>query len=171
MQRSLLATDGSLTLLLSAFLAEAISITLVAQRQYETGVPHPLLETRAGETVLRRTALLSAAKSRRNLVYCDSEIAIGRLTSELRRCLLAEVEPIGLILRNARAETFRQLVSWGVREIDAAEAGDPFTDRETVYRTYVIFKDGKPTLAITEYFLSELFPPSILRKLPWTLFK
>lgn len=152
----LLSTDGTLTILLTAFLGEEISLTHQTQEIFFKS--HcPQLDTSPDERILKRRVILSTSETNRQLVYCDSEIAIDRIDPEIRDRLLRDKESIGRIIRSAQMETFRQMISWGVRDVsDNPEILKYFDESSMLYRTYSITMGGRPSMIITEYFSHRL---------------
>ncbi|CAN7148316.1 chorismate pyruvate-lyase family protein [Trinickia sp. LjRoot230] len=156
--RALLCTDGTLTLLLSAFADENIETVLLSQ---ETGIIEPASETMGldtDEAAIRREVLIRTTEFKRNLVYAESLIAHQRLSADLRSELIEGTRPIGLLLRSARIESFRELVDWGIYPLRHAPRLQAYFDvSELLYRTYHIVVGQRPLMRITEYFPRSLF--------------
>ena len=141
--RMLLSTDGSVTTLLEGTFGAPISV-----------------ETRSNDIdrgALRRTAILRL--DGRPLLRARSELAIGRLPPAARTAQLSGAEPIGTVLRDARLETRRELLSSraDVADLeDAAELGVP--EGSPVFeRTYRIVSHARELAVVTERFPGSLF--------------
>ncbi len=166
-QQALLATDGSMTLLLGGLYGEAITIQLLNQGMHSMATADPQLQLAASEPVLRRTVLLKTAETRRIAAYAESSVVMHRLPDSLQRDLRDGDRAIGLVLRDHKVPTIRYLEAWGrtpaghaansyLRETDVTDAGK----RVSFYRSYVIAAnipgDGKdanvPIMRVTEYF-------------------
>jgi chorismate-pyruvate lyase len=166
-QQALLATDGSMTLLLGGLYGEAITIQLLNQGMHSTTTADPQLQLTASEPILRRTVLLKTAETRRIAAYAESSIVMHRLPDSLQRDLRDGDRAIGLVLRDHKIPTIRYLEAWG--KASASHAANSYlretdvTDGEkrvSFYRSYVIAanipgdgKDGNvPIMRVTEYF-------------------
>jgi chorismate-pyruvate lyase len=143
--RMLLSTDGSVTTLLEATFGAPISV-----------------ETRSNAIdrgALRRTAILRLGPDGRPLLRARSELAIGRLPPAARTALLIGAEPIGTVLREARLETRRELLSSRADSAgaeDAAELAVP--EGSPVFeRTYRIVSHARELAVVTERFPGSLF--------------
>lgn len=147
-QRVLLATDGTVTDLLALYTGEPIHVVKLEQSITEAQAPAAL--ACAGPTrLLHRRILLSGAA--RNYLYADSTFVFERFSTAMQRQLLDTDRPIGLLWKEARLETFREIVAQGI-ETDAAIAQHfavPATER-FVARTYLVNHGGRPLGAITE---------------------
>src|SRR5262249_4132832 len=82
--------------------------------------------------------------------------ALDRLESGLRERLLAGGEPIGLLLRKSRLETFRELLAWGQRPVPRP-ARPHFEDVPMVFRSYRISAGARPIMVGSGFFGSSLF--------------
>ncbi len=158
--KALLSTDGTLTLLLDAFSGENVETVLLAQRTERADAESACTTMRLepNEATTRREVLLRTASSKRNLVYAESRIADARLPPGIRASLMQGTRPIGLLLRSARIESFRELVDWGIHPLDEAPCPNAcFDATELVYRSYHIVVASRPVMRITEYFPRGLF--------------
>lgn len=166
-QQALLATDGSMTLLLGGLYGEAITVQLVNQEVQHAATADPELQLTASEAILQRTVLLRAAETQRIAAYAESSIVTNRLPNGLQRDLQDGDRAIGLVLRDHDVPTIRHLEAWGrtptnhlantyLEEADAV--GDK--SRVSFYRSYIIAAnipgDGKdenvPIMRVAEYF-------------------
>ncbi|HEX6462455.1 MAG TPA: chorismate pyruvate-lyase family protein [Candidatus Saccharimonadales bacterium] len=150
-QRALLATDGSMTLLLAALHKETIKTKLIAQKQSRAVQAHEPLQLEKGTPLLERTVLLMAAESNRPVTYAESTIVLSRLSAAMRRDLAKGAKPIGLLLRREALETHRTLQNWGVCPAPDA-AKEIFRGASLLFRTYQIIARAVPIMIISEYF-------------------
>lgn len=150
-QRALLATDGSFTLLLAALHKEAIRTKLIAQKQVRPEQSDARLQLRKSDPLLKRAVLLTTAESNRPVTYAESSIIVSRLSLEMRRGLEEGSKPIGLLLRREALETHRILEDWGVRAVPHAAMGF-FGDAPLLFRTYQIIARAMPIMTVSEYF-------------------
>lgn len=158
--KALLSTDGTLTLLLDAFSGESIETVLLAQHAERADAISACATMSLGpnEATTRREVVLRTALSKRNLVYAESRIADARLPPPLRAPLMQGTLPIGMLMRSARIESFRELLDWGIHPLDEAPCPNAcFDATELVYRSYHIVVAGRPLMRITEYFPRGLF--------------
>jgi len=149
-QRAVLGSDGSFTLLLSALLGQEVKVALIdqsvgAMRQHDEAI-----DLAEGSRVLNRNVRLYV-EPQRNIVYASSVIALDRLASPLANDLLMGEETIGRLLRKHRLETFRELVDWGTASLPE-EARDHFFAIEMLYRSYRIISNRQPVMVVTEFF-------------------
>ena len=149
-QRAVLGSDGSFTLLLSALLGQEVKVAMIDQSVDH--MPHydEAIDLDEGARVLNRNVRLYI-EPERNIVYASSVIALDRIAEPLASDLLAGNETIGRLLRKHRLETFRELVDWGVAPLPD-EAKDHFFAVEMMYRSYRIICDHQPVMLVTEFF-------------------
>lgn len=154
-QRSVLGSDGSFTLLLTALLGHEVNVALIEQ-SIEL-MPHygEAIQLRAGARILNRNVRLYVERDR-NIVFASSVIALDRIPAALADDLLAGEETIGRIVRKHRLETFRELVDWGSAPTPA-EATAHFPNTEMMYRSYRIISNGEPVMIVTEFFDRRMF--------------
>ncbi len=146
-ERILLATDGTVTDLVALFAGEPIRVRKLEQTVGEESPAELACAERA--RVLNRRILLRGAT--RNFLYAESKFVLDRLPPPIRESLLETDRPIGLLWKEARLETFREIVRHGIGPW-AAIAGhfSVPNDSEFVSRSYVIHHAGKPLGMITE---------------------
>jgi chorismate-pyruvate lyase len=146
-ERILLATDGTVTDLVALFAGEPIRVRKLEQAVVEGSSAE--LNCPSPAPMLDRRILLSGAT--RNFLYAESRFVLDRLPESIRESLLHTDRPIGLLWKEARLETFREVVRrWtGPRPEIARHFGVP-SDTEFVSRTYLIQHAGKPLGMITE---------------------
>ncbi len=150
-QRALLATDGSFTLLLAALYEEAIETKLIGQEQRLIKQADARLLLEKGDPILDRRVLLTTAESDRPITYAESSVVVSRLGLPMRRDLEEGIKPIGLLLRQEALETHRTLQDWGVCAAPYA-AKKIFGDASLLFRTYQIIAHAMPIATISEYF-------------------
>jgi chorismate-pyruvate lyase len=157
-QRMLLGTDGTVTHILEAYSDEPIEVVKLLQERDSSGPGDTELELAPGEEVLRRRVLLRGAHSRRTLLYAEAVVALGRVQAAFLDGLVTTDMPIGILLAQARTETFREILNVG-RE-PAGDRGEHFgldADSELISRTYLIVRESRPMILITEKFPSDSF--------------
>lgn len=155
-QKILLATDGTVTDLLALYTGAAIRVTKIEQ-SVATGTARPELQHPSPARLLSRRILLSGAS--RNYLYADSQFLFERFSAWMQQQLLETDRPIGLLWKEARLETFREIIAQGI-ESDGAVAphfGLPATT-PLVARTYLVHHGGRPLGAITEKWPVSAFP-------------
>jgi beta-ribofuranosylaminobenzene 5'-phosphate synthase len=154
-QRSVLGSDGSFTLLLTALLGHEVNVALIEQRVDRMPRYGEAIQLQTGARILNRNVRLYVEPDR-NIVFASSVIALDRIAAPLASDLLAGKETIGRILRKHRLETFRELVDWGSAPTPA-EATDYFPNAEMMYRSYRIISDHEPVMIVTEFFDHQTF--------------
>jgi chorismate-pyruvate lyase len=147
-QKILLATDGTVTDLIALYTGESIRVKKLEQGIREQAAP-PSLQCDGPTRLLVRKILLSGVS--KNYLYADSIFVFERFSKSIQDQLLNTDRPIGLMWKEERLETYREIVEQTVEPCtEAAEhfalsASEPF-----VSRTYLIHHAGKPLGAITE---------------------
>jgi chorismate-pyruvate lyase len=147
-QKILLATDGTVTDLLALYTGAPIQVKKLEQTIKLDTAPLAL-NCAAPTRLLSRKILLSSAKQ--NYLYADSVFVFDRFSSSIQEQLLSTDRPIGLLWKEARLETYREIVDTSVAP--CAEIASHFVLPEAamfVSRTYLIHQAGKPLGAITE---------------------
>ena len=153
LQRLLLVTDATVTQLLATSMEEQIEAVRLSQHVRVAGDERWPLELRAGQWVLDRRVLLRGVVSGRNYLCGESAIALSRLPRAVRTGLLRGDRPIGLLLRESRTETFREIlwngtsVARGMAPYFLLTEGTPLLARR--YRVWI---DHRPAMLITETF-------------------
>ncbi len=157
-QRILLGTDGTVTHILEAYADEPIEVVKLLQ-VFDTsndGDAHLLMSEH--DDVLRRQVVLRGQRSRQNLLYAEVVVVLERVERELLDGLIETDKPIGLLLRERRTETFREVLL-----VDREPAGpcavhfgiDP--EAELFFRTYRILARQQPIILVTEKFPMDFF--------------
>jgi chorismate-pyruvate lyase len=147
-QKILLATDGTVTDLIALYAGEPIRVTKLGQAIREE-TPQPQLKCNEPTRLLNRRILLSGAT--KNYLYAESQFVLDRLPESLRDQMLNTDRPLGLLWKDARLESFREIVEQTVEPCAAIAPyfGLPASEA-FVSRTYLIHHAGKPLGVITE---------------------
>lgn len=154
-QKILLSTDGTVTDLLALYTGEAIRVKKLAQSIREAVAPDTL-RCEGPTKLLSRQILLSGAS--KNYLYADSLFVFERFSKSIQEQLLNTNKPIGLMWKEARLETYREIVEQKVEPCpEIAKYFELPTTAVFVSRTYVIHQAGKPLGAITEKWPASLF--------------
>lgn len=154
-QRAVLGSDGSFTLLLSALLGHEVKVALIDQSIEQMSRDDEAVGLERGARVLNRNVRLYI-EPECNVVYASSLIAIDRVAAPIAGDLLAGKETIGRILRKHRLETFRELVDWGTATTPH-EGRSYFPISEMMYRSYRIISETTPIMVVTEFFNHRTF--------------
>jgi len=159
-QKVLLVTDGTVTQLIELYSGESIRVQkienhIVGNQLAPTDVQRSL-QTTDDNALLKRIILL-CGESKSHL-YAESYFVMERLPSDMRVKLETTNIPIGLLWREARLETHREIIAYH-RERNTAVAThlgiDP--DAELLSRTYLLYTNRQPMGMITEKFPASYF--------------
>ncbi len=154
-QKVLLTTDGTVTQLLELFTGAPIKVRKLEQGVVQGEQPQ-WLPTAAGERLLKRTILLCTEQQ--PMLYAESWFVIERMPPSMQQQLLHSDRPIGLLWREARMETYREIVAYQRQPggllsrhfgLDA--------EAELLARTYLIYHQHQPLGVITEKFPASYF--------------
>ncbi len=159
-QRILLGTDGTVTHILEAYAEEPIDVAKVSQAfdAANDGDAHLDLPAAGDDKVLRRVVVLRGRRSGQTLLYAEVVVVLDRVEPALLDGLTGTDKPVGILLRENRTETFREILV--VDREPAGGCGDHFgigPDAELAFRTYRIVSRGRPIMLITEKFPTDLF--------------
>lgn len=146
-QKILLTTDGTVTQLLEIHTGEQMRVVKL-DHAVVSGGPSPL-QVPVTEPVLSRRILLSGKT--RPWLYAHSWLVLSRLPAGMQDTMLGTDTPIGQLWRQARLETYREIVDFR-REHDAGIAGLFGTDAPLLSRSYVIRAGGAVMGLIEEKF-------------------
>lgn len=152
-QRVLLTTDGTVGDILEAYLSETLKV--VKLDHLETPAPQsiPYLGTDQNSTIVMRRVLLRGKVSHKNYVYAESVLVPDALDPQLRTDLERTDKAIGVLMLEARTETFREILNCRTETADDLCEFFGLTEQDVlVCRTYRIFAGGKPSMLITEKF-------------------
>jgi chorismate-pyruvate lyase len=148
MQRILLSTDGTVTDLIALYAGEEIHVKKVRQ-ELQLREPPTMLACPGPVPVLRRQILLRGRE--RCYLHAESQLIFQRFSLSIQRQLLETDLPIGLLWKQERLETFREIIDQAV--VQCSDIAPHFAlpgDAGFVSRTYVIHHGGAPLGAITE---------------------
>lgn len=147
-QKVLLATDGTVTDLIALYAGEPIRVTKLSQAVEIDGAREDL-ECTQPTPLLHRRILLSGAT--RNYLYAESQFVLERLSTTIRQQMLDTDRPIGLLWKEERLETFREIVRQTIEPCPAvSEYFDLPSSATFVSRTYRVHHARKPLGVITE---------------------
>ena len=149
-QKVLLATDGTVTQLLEIYSGSSIKVKKLSQT-IVSDIDNSWLKLNTGDRLLKRSILLCNQNT--NLLYAESYFVIDRLPKTMHQQLLETDQPIGLLWRAERMETYREIVGY-TRAPDTSLA-PYFNIKENeafLGRTYQIYHQRQPLGIITEKF-------------------
>ncbi len=158
-QKVLLTTDGTVTQLLELYTGEPVRVNKL-EHVIVRGGASGLLMTTSNDELLKRSILLctGGAAAPRNLLYAESLFVIARLPATMQRQLLESNRPIGLLWREQRMETYREIVTCGREPCGfLAPYFDLSEDAPLLARSYLIYHQHKPLGVITEKFPASYF--------------
>jgi chorismate-pyruvate lyase len=159
LQRIILITDGTLTDILEAYLLEPLRVLKISEKVEVTSKDIPILELEAGSEVIDRKIFLQGKNSKKNFLYAESKIVIGRLDEDFQNGLLKSQTPIGHLWLKFRLESFKEIIDSGKEPVNELSAY--FIDTEPkdqlLFRTYRVFSNRKPIMMITEKFPQSYF--------------
>jgi chorismate-pyruvate lyase len=154
-QKILLATDGTVTDLIALYTGESIRVKKLEQ-SIQLGIAPPELRCSAPTRLLHRRILLSGLS--RNYLYADSTFVFERFSKSIQEQLLNTDKPIGLMWKEEKLETYREIVEQKVEPCaEIAAYFDLPATAPFVSRTYLIHNSGLPLGAITEKWPVSLF--------------
>lgn len=165
-QRALIGTDGSVTRLLEVFSSDPIGIHTISQQIITA--PEKIaddLDINTGDEVNYRVVNLINKRTHETLIQAVSYAPLKRLPDQARLKLMKADEPIGIILRDERMESRRELLS--VRHFrenspiiqDKGEKFSPLQGKEQIHisRIYRIIHNNQPIFRIEEIMPLSLF--------------
>jgi len=148
LQRILLSTDGTVTDLIALYAGEDVHVTKVRQ-ELQVCEPPAMLACQGPVQMLRRQILLSGQD--RHYLYADSQFIFERFSPSIQRQLLETDQPIGLMWKQERLETCREIIEQAVVQCPViAPHFELPDDAWFVARTYLIHHGGAPLGAISE---------------------
>ncbi len=151
--RVLLLSDGTLTHVLEAHALEPIGLLPLAQTLTRARRAIRCLDLEKSQALIKREIILRGERTGHHYLYASSQIAADRLDREFRKHLLAARVPIGVLWKQLRIETHKEMLRMGRRPagrlakhfgVDAA--------RPLLFRRYRVFSRGRPVMIITEVF-------------------
>ena len=147
-QRILLATDGTVTDLIGLYTGESIRVKKLEQSIRLDTAPPALRCSEPTRLLHRRILLAGAAK---NFLYADSTFVFERFSESIQQQLLNTDKPIGLMWKDERLETYREIIDQRIEtSAEVAAHFDLPATADFVSRTYLIHHNGKPLGSITE---------------------
>lgn len=159
-QRALLTTDGSITRLLEVFCKGPVSVRTVCQEVIRASEDVAQeLEIKQGEEVNHRVVDLFNQSNNTTLIHAVSYTPLMRLPDGARSRLMNADEPIGIILRDEKIESRRELISvhysgchpWNPEKSNTIPSG-PYLSRK-----YRIIHNNLPLFFIEEMMPVDLF--------------
>jgi chorismate-pyruvate lyase len=146
-QKVLLATDGTVTDLVALYAGEPMRVRKLAQ--WIGAETSEALCCSAPTALLHRSILLCGAA--RTFLHAESVFVLDRLSSSMRQQMLETDRPLGLLWKEERLETFREMLEQSI--VPFASIAHHFDVTETmpfVSRTYVVHHARRPLGVITE---------------------
>lgn len=151
--RILLATDGTLTHILEAYADEAVYLVKLQHSFLTDPAARRPFGLADDERALRRVILLRGSRSGATFIHADSVVMMDRLPPGMAEALTETDRPIGKLLADCRAETFREIADvWEVHDAEIASHFDIQPHDPLLARTYRILSGGRPLAWITETF-------------------
>jgi chorismate-pyruvate lyase len=159
-QKILLTTDGTVTDLLSLYTNEKIKVKKILQEfclssDSESGLCP--LET----PILKRNIILCGPKM--NYVYAESIFIFENLTRSTQYKLLETDQPIGLMWKEEKLDTFREIIEYRIESgATLAHYFDIKPHTSLLSRTYLVYNQRNIVGRITEKFPSTYFKEASL---------
>ena len=154
-QKVLLTTDGTVTQLLEIYSGSPIKVKKISQT-IVNDIENTWLQLKDTDRLLKRSILLCSRDT--NLLYAESYFVIDRLPKSMHQQLLETDQPIGLLWRAERMETYREISGYTRRrEPDLFPHFNVGNDVEFLGRTYHIYYQQQPLGMITEKFPASFF--------------
>lgn len=151
--RILLATDGTLTHILEAYADEPVYLVKLSHSLVTDPAARRPFDLAEGERALRRVILLRGARTHATFIHADSVVMLDRLPPGMADALLYTERPIGKLLAEHRAETFREIIAmWEESNEGVAAHFDVRPLDPLLARAYRIMGGGRPLAWITESF-------------------
>ena len=165
-QRALISTDGSVTRLLEVFSSDPVGVHTISQEIISA--PEEIagdLEISPGDEVNCRVVNLISKRTQKILIQAISYAPLKRLPDQARIKLMKADEPIGIILRDEKMESRRELLSvrhfkknkpWN--QVNEGVPG-PLSGKDQIHisRTYRIIHNNHPIFRIEEVMPVSLF--------------
>jgi len=159
-QKVLLVTDGTVTQLVELYTGESIRVQKI-ENQIVGNDSAPdsvqsILQTSKDDSLLKRIILLCGTE--KSYLYAASWFVMQRLPADMRMKLETTNIPIGLLWREAKLETHREIIEYR-RERNPAVSNHLSIDAqsELLSRTYLLYTNRKPMGVITEKFPAGYF--------------
>jgi chorismate-pyruvate lyase len=155
-QKVIMATDGTVTDLIALYTGDVIKVNIIDQ-EISADVP-PFLQPSPSSSVLRRIVILHGPD--KNYVYAESIFVIDRLSPGIQKKLLETDQPIGLLWKQEKLESYREILE--IKLETNQNVSTYFGEVECMpllSRTYAIYHD-KTILGV----ITEKFPITTFRK-------
>ncbi len=157
-QRIILTTDGTLTEILEAYLAEKILLIKLSEQVRPLTEACTPLDLSAGHEIIERKIMLQGRISHQNWIYAESLLVPERLEQRFRDRLLVSQEPIGRLWLEHRLETFKEMVHMCRQPAEhLAQLFKLQPDDLLLSRTYRVISKQQPIILITEKFPESFF--------------
>lgn len=159
-QKVLLVTDGTVTQLIELYANESIRVRKIENNivgnHAASAEVQSILQTNDDHALLKRVILLCG--EHRSYLYAESWFVMDRLPQDMRIKLETTNIPIGLLWREARLETYREIIDYR-RERNAVIATHLGINAaaELLSRTYLLYTQNQPMGMITEKFPASYF--------------
>ena len=157
--RILIATNGTLTRILSVLANDEIVVQIINQQIHDVMPKVPEFDHLTVGRVLQRNILLKGRRSGHPFVAAESLIAIDLLPPAITTSLVETDRPIGEVMAASRIETFKEEAKVWTGNLPSWLALDGYRNSRTgtVARRYRVIAEAQPALIITEYFLQSVF--------------
>ncbi len=142
--KTLLVTDGTVTMAIQAYYGEPIEVKTLAQSLVKSPGPIKPLKLSAEDEILYREVTLTGAASGRRYASAYSIIKKAVVPEPMFDDLVSQRAGIGTLLRNTARGSYRDIL-----KIRSGGLGDP---QPCVNRTYCVYLDAQPAILITEVF-------------------
>jgi chorismate-pyruvate lyase len=153
LERALHESTGTVTEFLEALSGEPVDAYKIRQHRIAAGPTNPL-GVPEGHTLTRRAVILRGRLTERPFVYAESTIAGDRLPAGVYEKLGRSNAPIGRVLIEHHVSIRREALGQpreAPGEVDRAI--DAHIGASSFSRAYRIVVDGRPAIAIDEWFL------------------
>ncbi len=149
-QKILLATDGTVTDLISIYADEPISVKKIGQKMFLSDNRQQFF-CPSGTPLLERSVLLCG--TRKNYLYAESVFVVGLLSRSIQYRLLETDCPIGLMWKEEKLEMYRDILGYTTATCDRVAAYfDVPPQTPIISRTYSIYHQSKILGTISEKF-------------------
>ena len=157
--RILIATNGTLTRILSVLANDEIVVQIINQQIHDVMPKVPEFDHLTVGRVLQRNILLKGRRSGHPFVAAESLIAIDLLPPAITTSLVETDRPIGEVMAASCIETFKEEAKVWTGKLPGWLALDGYCNSRTeaVARRYRVIAEAQPALIITEYFLQSVF--------------
>ncbi|RFD27128.1 chorismate--pyruvate lyase [Mycobacterium uberis] len=157
--RILVATNGTLTRVLSVMANESIVVDIINQKILDTVPKIPELDDSEIGQVLQRNILLKGRRSGIVFVAAESLIAVDLLPPAITESLTKTHRPIGEVMAASCIETYKEDAKVWIGDLPCwlVDNGYKNSLERIVGRRYRLIAGGRPVIITTEYFLRSVF--------------